>query len=450
MGNSWPKVIRDPVHDIIAFENTPCDRLLLSLIDTQEFQRLRRIKQLGMSDMVFPGANHSRFSHAIGVMHVARRILCRAKAIGLDLDDDQRIAVSVAALLHDIGHGPFSHAYEKATGDKHEARTLEIIRSESTEVNKRLREFSSTLPEQVATFFDEAADDDAREKAGIPRVLTQIISSQLDADRFDYLLRDSLMTGTDYGQFDLNWLLLQLSYDGTKERLFLSRKALSAAEAYVYARYHMYRSVYFHKATRAAEVMLRLVFKRYRELLRKAGSKKEKLRVAPGAPSALYHLFTDQSSLDSFLAVDDHTVTEFFKACSGAGDDMLRMLGCGLITRVLYKGIDVTDCPTASIPKFTERAKEIVKANGLDPDYAFVDDTAADIPYKPYDPDADYPATQIYVEKGTGERKELSEVSDSVIQLKKKYALVRYYYPASLRDKIEEASDAVFRKESRS
>ena len=446
MGNSWPKVIRDPVHDIVAFENADCDRLLLSLIDTREFQRSRRIKQLGMSDMVFPGANHSRFSHAIGVMRVARRILSRAKGIGLDIQDSQHIPVSVAALLHDIGHGPFSHAYEKATGDKHEARTLEIIRSASTEVNKRLREFSSTLPEQVGMFFDPTVDDEAREKAGIPRVLTQIISSQLDADRFDYLLRDSLMTGTDYGQFDLNWLLLQLSYDGARKRLFLSRKALSAAEAYVYARYHMYRSVYFHKATRAAEVMLRLIFKRYRDLLRLANSDQERRSIVPNTPPALFDVFADQSSLDCFLAVDDHTVTEFFKACGEANDGMLSMLGSGLITRALFKGIDVTDHGAASIAEFTGRAKEIVKANGLDPDCAFVDDTASDIPYKPYDPDAENPATQIYVEKGTGERKELSEVSESVSQLKKKYALLRYYYPASLRDKIEEAADAVFQK----
>lgn len=441
MGDSWPKVIRDPVHDIIVFDDTPCDRLLLSLIDTREFQRLRRIKQLGMSDMVFPGANHSRFSHSIGAMHVARRLLDRAMAIGLKISDNQYLAVSVAALLHDIGHGPFSHAYERATGDRHENRTLEIIQSPTTEVNARLQASSSTLPGQMVAFFDEEAGDEARQKAGIPRALTQIISSQLDADRFDYLLRDSLMTGTDYGKFDLNWLLLQLQYDKSKERLFLSRKAFSAAEAYVYARYHMYRSVYFHKATRAAEVMLRLVFSRYKWLVSECGSEEERGKVVPGAPLTVCSAFSGHPTLDTFLALDDSTVTEFFKACTDASDPILKILGQGLIARTLFKGIDVTDYDMANVARFTEKAREKVRANEMDPDYAFVDDTAADIPYKPYDPDAENPATQIYVEVGTGKIEELSTVSGPVEQLKKKYALVRYYYPASMRLEIKNIAE---------
>ena len=269
MGDTWPKVIRCPVHNIIPFEDRECDRLLLALINTKEFQRLRRIKQLGLSELVFPGANHSRFAHSIGVMHVARRILDRVGQLCPKcVDEHQRTVVLAAALLHDIGHGPFSHAFEKVTGDKHENRTLEMITSEETEVNAVLRKIDPGLPQRLKVFFDEDLEEDAREEAEIPAYLTQIVSSQLDADRFDYLLRDSHSTGAEYGRFDIEWILQHLGMDDGKGRFFLGRKALYAGETYVFARYHMYRSVYYHKTTRAAEVMLRLLFRRFKERLK--------------------------------------------------------------------------------------------------------------------------------------------------------------------------------------
>jgi len=155
MGNSWPKLIRDPVHEIISFEDKPWDRLLLDLINAAEFQRLRRIKQLGMSEMVFPGANHSRFAHSIGVMHNARRFLTRIEQlVGKPVDEEQRTAVLSAALLHDLGHGPFSHTFEKITGENHEARTIEIICG-NTDVNRVLRRHDRSLPAKLRQFFDE-------------------------------------------------------------------------------------------------------------------------------------------------------------------------------------------------------------------------------------------------------------------------------------------------------
>ncbi len=267
MSDNWPKIIRDPVHNIITFDGTPYDRLLLNLINTVEFQRLRRIKQLGMSELVFPGANHSRFSHSIGVMNTAQRILDRIEKVsGTKLTDEHRVAVLAASLLHNIGHGPFSHTFEKVSDERHEVRTLEIIGDSSTEVHHRLSEFERQLPVTLAAFFDEDMEESRRD-AVIPPHLTQVVSSQLDADRFDYLLRDSHATGTDYGRFDLSWLIEHLYLDSDKRRFYLSHKSLMAAEAYVFARYHMYRTVYFHKTTRSAEVMLRLLFRRYRELL---------------------------------------------------------------------------------------------------------------------------------------------------------------------------------------
>src|SRR5579864_4141383 len=126
MTSKWPKVVCDPVHSLITFEDADCDKLLLSLINTKEFQRLRRIKQLGMSEFVFPGANHSRFAHSIGVMHLARQFLNRLGQLGEKIGEEEQTIVLSAALLHDLGHGPFSHAFEKITNEDHEERTLEI------------------------------------------------------------------------------------------------------------------------------------------------------------------------------------------------------------------------------------------------------------------------------------------------------------------------------------
>lgn len=450
MGHRWPRVIRDPVHNIVSFEDTPCDRLLLDLINTREFQRLRRIRQLGMSEMVFPGANHSRFAHSIGVMHVARRMLERVATIrGKKLPEDQKTAVLAAALLHDVGHGPFSHAFEKVTGQKHEARTLEIIRDSKTEVGKCLRGHDRAFPERLAVFFDEDIDAARRKKAAIPEYLTQIVSSQLDADRFDYLLRDSLATGTNYGRFDLDWLVLQLLVDEKRGRFYLGRKATDAGEAYIFARYHMYRSVYFHKTVRAAEVMARLALRRFKELAEQETSKSKRQKLVPAAPEHVIGAFTEKLSLGAYLALDDSALTEFFKALTGASDKLLSELGRGLIERKLYKAIDVTDSDPARIGEFASRAHRVIRKARLQQEYCFVDETAADTPYKPYDPDADRPASQIYVETADGKSTEISTRSDALVQLRKKYSLVRYYFPERLRDRILEAAQETLYTEAK-
>ena len=156
MAGSWPKVIRDPVHELIPFEDNPCDRLLWDLINTKDFQRLRRIKQLGVCELVFPGANHSRFAHSIGVMHVARSFLARIRRVRPELlDQEKETLVLAASLVHDVGHGPFSHSFESITGDRHEDRTLEIIRDGSTEIHQCLASYQpdDDLPRKISLVF---------------------------------------------------------------------------------------------------------------------------------------------------------------------------------------------------------------------------------------------------------------------------------------------------------
>jgi hypothetical protein len=453
MSGSWPKVIRDPVHNIIPFEDTPCDRLLLNLINTKEFQRLRRIKQLGASHLVFPGADHSRFAHSIGVMHTARKFVDRlARTSPSLINDDLRTVVLAAALLHDTGHGPFSHAFESITGESHETRTLEIISDNATSVCETLAAFSSTLPDRLRVFFDEDVEQPPAE-TGVPPFITKVISSQLDADRFDYLLRDSYATGASHGRFDSDWILEHLRVDASKGRLYLGQKALFAAESYVFARYHMYRTVYFHKTTRAAEVMLRLLFRRFKELLAGSGSAAARRRIVAAAPPVVVRAFSPESAdakmeLGDYLKLDDHSITEFLKGCTAAKDEILRELGTGLLDRVLYKATDATDADKAAIGKFATAARERVTALRRDAEYVFCEDSPSDTPYKPYDPDDEKPAAQIYVEAYDGRPVELSTRSEPVDRLRKQYTLLRYYYPADIRDEIDKVARATLRREA--
>jgi uncharacterized protein len=439
MSGSWPKVIRDPVHDLIPFEDNPCDRLLWDLINAKEFQRLRRIKQLGVSELVFPGANHSRFAHSIGVMHTARSFLAKIRRVRPDLlDEDRETLVLAASLIHDVGQGPFSHAFESVTGDRHEARTLEIILDPTTEIHQCLTSSRSgtDLPRRISLFFDESIENDQLVAAEVPPLLTQIVSSQLDADRFDYLRRDSYASGVGYGEFDAGWLIHHLNLDPEQGRFFLSPKALSEVERYVFARYHMYRSVYFHKTTRAAEVMLRLAFKRFKQLLERDGSDPGAQTIVPGAPASVVAAFAGRLTLPQYLALDDHAMTEFFKVCASAEDELLRDLGSGLLNRKLYKAIDVTDISSQSVSDYRVAAVDKLRRLGLDPDYAHVADSPSDTPYKPYDPDAEKPATQIYIETLADGIQPIGRVSESVDVLKKKYSLLRYYFPERVREEL--------------
>src|ERR1051326_4568464 len=228
------KIIRDPVHDVIAFRlERGVDGLLFRLVNTPEFQRLRRIRQLGMAHLAYPGADHSRYSHCLGVMETARKILGELGK-SFRLDEEGELLCVVGAMLHDLGHGPFSHVFERVTGIHHEHLTQRVILDPESEVHRTLAEHDRALPEKVAAFLRFE-----------PRrtVFSDVISSQLDADRFDYLLRDNLMTGSRYGSFDLEWLLHALTIAETPGRLAVTVKGISAVETYLQARFNMYRNV---------------------------------------------------------------------------------------------------------------------------------------------------------------------------------------------------------------
>jgi HD superfamily phosphohydrolase len=367
------------------------------------------------------------------VLHTARLFLDQLQHIqGKPLALEHRAFILSAALLHDVGHGPFSHVFEQVTGQRHEAFTRAVIQCENTEVHQRLLDFDPHMPEQLALFFDEDADEGQR-GGDLPPYLTWIVSGQLDADRCDYLLRDSHATGTNYGNFDLAWMLAQLRPDPEGKRFYLTRKGLSAAETYLFARFHMYRTVYFHKTSRAGEVMLKLLFRRLKDVI---GTDRSDRSVFGPMISA----FSGQMSLTSYLDFDDHAVTELLKRGTQSSDPILVELSTGLLNRRLYKSLDVTSLIDArelrKIVTFDSTVRQRMEQLGMDPRYCWVEDSASDTPYEPYHPDAEKPAKQIFVEDNDGRIVEISRLSDALMQLRKTYTVIRYYAPARFRPEM--------------
>ena len=266
MTRAMTQRIRDPVHGLVVFGGSgdkhrdDTDRIAWRLLNAREFQRLRRIRQLGFSDLVFPGATHSRFAHSIGVYHTARLLAdVIARRQGERDPDRERIAL-LAALLHDIGHGPFSHAFEAAAGaagkrKRHEDWSVEIIQGD-THINHVLCEVGAELPKHVGALLKEEEPKD---------IYATIVSSQFDADRLDYIQRDRMAAGVEFGHIDRDWLFdclevgsVTVGDDDPHEApcLYLGPKGLSVAEEYLEARFRLYQMVYMHKTTRAAEKML--------------------------------------------------------------------------------------------------------------------------------------------------------------------------------------------------
>jgi uncharacterized protein len=247
------RIYRDPVHNIIRLRtDTDEGELMMRLIDASEFQRLRRIKQLGLGLYTYQGAEHSRFTHSLGAFHLLTRVLDRLSERH-SIGQNDRVAARAAALLHDVGHGSFSHVMEKVLSFHHEHWTVQVILSDQTEIGALLRSHSPELPAKVASIIEGKFQ---------PSALAQLVSSQLDVDRMDYLLRDSLMTGAKYGIYDLEWIINALAIDEEADRIYVEARGLYAVEEYLQARYYMFRQVYFHRTLRSAEAVLRSIIRR--------------------------------------------------------------------------------------------------------------------------------------------------------------------------------------------
>lgn len=338
--------IRDPIHGLIVFsEDVKIDMLAWKLINTKEFQRLRRIKQLGFSELVYPGATHTRFSHSIGVFHMTRALIKVLKHNIHEDDFDQNRAdvTACAALLHDLGHGPFSHAFEGANKSigrfqKHDSWTAEIVRGD-TEVGDELEKQGKEFRESVANLMDEDFPQD---------IYSSIVHSQFDADRLDYLRRDRYMTGTQHGGFDWEWLLNNLevgeAYVGPKDdpvstdTFVLGPKGLQAAEEYLLGRFHLYTQLYMHKTTRGAEKLLGCLLLKVANCL--SSQQSQSTGLPDLHPLALYYQ-EGGGNLVNYLALDDSVVWGGLHHLKHAKDEVIAELAGRLLNRDLYKCFDI-------------------------------------------------------------------------------------------------------------
>ncbi len=417
------KIYRDSVHNIIRLKTDSVEgKLLVRLIDTAEFQRLRRIKQLGLALFAYQAAEHSRFTHSLGALHLATRTLDKLGS-KYQIAVEARTAVRVAALLHDIGHGAFSHVIETILDFHHENFTIEAVLSDETEVGQVLKEFSPNIAEDVASIIR----GDFR-----PMALAQLVSSQLDVDRMDYLLRDSLMTGAKYGIYDAEWIIKSLEIDEENDRLYVSARGIFAVEDYLQARYYMFRQVYFHRTLRSAETVLRSLLRRALELFQIGNF----VWFAKGTPFEKI-LKGKRLFLKEHLELDDADVMFHIKQWRKSDDKILADLSNRFLNRKLFKIFDL-DMPENERQAFLDEARKLVENGGFDPNYYFIEDRAGDVPYYFYTKNNTEPKNLIYVEEGFShpQIREISEVSAAVRGLQKSYQIHRVCFPPELKEEI--------------
>ncbi|MEM6989218.1 MAG: HD domain-containing protein [Myxococcota bacterium] len=353
-------ILRDPVHGLISFTGE-VEAIVERLLGTRELQRLRRIRALGHASLAFPGAEHSRFAHAIGSAHVMKRYLDRVRGLSSDIpasdridDDSARVALA-AALLHDLGHGPYSHSFESVIpgGRAHESWTSAIILDPESDVHAVLRDIDPQVPKAVEQLVHGMSPI---------RHLARAVSGTFDVDRCDYLLRDSHMTGVRYGLLDLDWLLQALRLHVVPGQTAASlavdgEKGLTAVEGFFLGRLYMYRQVYLHKAVRAAEAVLVALFRRLTDLDRQ-----------PGTTAGLERLLRGQDvSVSTYLQLDDHAIEAALRAYAAGDDPILRDLADRFASRRLFKTLRLA--PDAPVEAVRSVLHETVQKCGADPRY---------------------------------------------------------------------------------
>lgn len=386
------KVFRDPVHNYVYVKY----QVILDLINTTEFQRLRRVHQLGTTSLIFHGAEHSRFSHSVGVYEIARRIIesfqknFMSKEPGDGLwDDSEKLVALCAALLHDVGHGAYSHTFEHIFGTNHEQITQAIITSPTTEINQVLRRVSPDFPEKVASVINKTYPN---------KQVVEMISSQLDADRMDYLLRDAYNTGVKYGTFDLSRILeVMRPY---KDGICFEMSGMHAVEDYIVSRFQMYQQVYFHPVSRAMEVVLNRLLQRAKVLF------SGEIHHDPQTPYLLLPFFKGDFNLDDYLQLDDGVLNTYFIHWKRYPDDILSNLASRFIDRKPLKSVKFDKSTADLLP----RLREIIEQSGFTPDYYTATDNSFDLPYDAYHADK----KQIHLMQDDGTLVSLSSVSPLV------------------------------------
>ncbi|MGW9964169.1 uncharacterized protein ACUXEW_000908 [Staphylococcus hominis] len=347
------KVFKDPIHKYVHVK----DQLIWDLIKTKEFQRLRRIKQLGTLYLAFHTAEHSRFGHSLGVYEIVRRMIDESFVGREAWNNKDRPLALCAALLHDLGHGPFSHSFEKIFNTDHEAFTQEIITG-NTEVNEVLSRVSETFPQEVADVINKTHKN---------KLVISMISSQIDADRMDYLQRDAYFTGVSYGTFDMERILRLMR--PSKDEVLIKESGMHAVENFIMSRYQMYWQIYFHPVSRGGEVLLNNCLKRVKQLYKEDYQFKM-------YPKEFIPFFEGTITIDQYVELDEVTVLFYLKKWIHEEDEILSDLARRFINRDLFKYIPFD----GSIITITE-LQDLFIEGGIDPEYYFVSEAFSDLPY---------------------------------------------------------------------
>lgn len=360
-------IFRDPIHGNISVT----DPTVFALIQSPDFQRLRRIRQLGTSFISYPGAEHTRFAHSVGAYHLMSRVLHHLTDRGLAaIEPEEQVMACCAALLHDIGHGPFSHLFEKLTRIHHERWVERIIADPDSHIYQILASRNPAWPARITAMITGTWEG--------PPFLKELISSQLDVDRMDYLLRDSRMCGVTYGVFDLDRLVQTLTVvDG---HLVLTDKGIHSAEEFLLARYFMYWNVYFHKATRSSETVLEQLMTRAVDLYR-AGRQGEMGFIPPAMEPILAGR---EMSLAEYLHIDETDVLYGVKRWREAADPVLADLADRFINRRLFTGIRLDDRLSRVLERQEEIAAAVRNTGFLEPQYYYHVDQTSNIAYSYY------------------------------------------------------------------
>lgn len=315
------KIINDPIYGFISIPNS----LIFDIIEHRYFQRLRRVTQMGLSNLVYPGANHTRFHHAIGCMHLMQKAVHVLRMKGVVISDDEANALYIAILLHDIGHGAFSHALEHSIVNDitHEEISLKFMRALNDE-------FKGELSLAIQVF-----------EGKYPRkFLYQLISSQLDVDRLDYLKRDSFYTGVAEGNISSERLITMMNV--VDDELVIEQKGIYSVEKFIIARRLMYWQVYLHKTGLVAENTLVNVLKRAKELATKGVKLPASTALSYFLNNPIHSDNFTQKTLDVFAQLDDYDVLSAIKEWTNHQDFVLSSLAKMIIHRKFLK-VEIQD-----------------------------------------------------------------------------------------------------------
>ncbi|HOU68542.1 MAG TPA: HD domain-containing protein [Paludibacteraceae bacterium] len=383
------KIINDPVHGFISIPS----ELQYDLIQHPYFQRLGRIKQLGLSYMVYPGAQHTRFQHSLGAMYLMQEAIAQLRSKGNDITDEESDAVLSTILLHDVGHAPFSHVLEDAVVDgiSHEEISLMMMERINEEMGGRLDMALDIFQNRYHKHF-----------------LHQLVSSQLDMDRLDYLIRDSFFTGVVEGSVGTARIIKMLNVD--EDHLVVESKGLYSIEKFLIARRMMYWQVYLHKTSVAAEQLMLNILRRAKELALQGTE-------FFASPSFSYFLcnkmdkskfISESDALYNYAMLDDTDVLSAVKAWSNHPDKVLSMLSKDLMNRRLFK-TEIKENPVSEV-EYEQKLSEISEKLGLnrhEASFFLSQDIVSASTYTPYNEDSNIKI--LYSDRSL---KDISEASD--------------------------------------